>query len=89
MRSAASGKPKYGLISPIGRDAVGVAKMMRVPLDTLGIIGGEKIGLFDSGRQIDAALENFMQPRRTGAAGADADEVGQPQVARAIGRICH
>src|SRR3984957_10693525 len=37
-------------------DAVGVAKVMRVPLDALVVVRGEEIGLLDSGGQIDAAL---------------------------------
>src|SRR5208282_4700248 len=69
--------------------AVGVAKMMRVPLDALRVVGGEEVGLLDSGGQVDAALQNFVQPRGAGAAGTDADEVGQSQVARVVGRLSH
>src|ERR1019366_2758348 len=64
--------------------AVGIAKVMRVPLESLVIVGGEEIGLLDSGRQIDAALEDFMKPRRAGPARSDRNEIGQSQVTSVI-----
>src|ERR1700733_9261317 len=72
-----------------GARAVGVAEMMRVPLDALVVVGGEEVGLLDAGRQIDAALEDLVQPGGAGATRADADEVGQPQFAISVGRLVH
>src|SRR5271155_1995295 len=69
------GEAEVGIDLANWTHAVGVAKMIRVPLDTFRVVGGEKIGLLDSRGQIDAALQHFVQPGGTGAAGANADEI--------------
>ena len=58
--------------------AGGVAKMMRVPIDALVVIGVEELRLLDAVGQIDAALEHAMQPGGAGAAGTSADDLRQP-----------
>src|SRR5258705_4747725 len=56
----------------------GVAKMARVPVDALVVVGAEKLGFLDSVRKIDAAFEHAMQPSGAGAAGTGADDGRQP-----------
>src|SRR5712672_3092875 len=58
--------------------AGGVAKMPRVPVDALVVVGAEKLGLLDSVGKIDATLEHAMQPGGAGAAGTGADDGRQP-----------
>jgi hypothetical protein len=48
------------------------------------VVGGEEIGLLDSSRQIDTALEDFMKPRCAGPARSDRNEIGQSQLTSAI-----
>src|ERR1700687_1225482 len=51
-----------------------VAKMPRVPVDALVVVGAEELGFLDSIGQIDAAFEHAMQPGGSGASGTGADE---------------
>jgi len=66
MRSAALGEAEIRIDFAERADAVGVAEVMRVPLDALVMVGGEEVGLLDSAGQIDAALEDLVQPCSTG-----------------------
>src|ERR1700674_4690943 len=54
-----------------------VAKMPRVPVDALVVVGAEKLGLLDPVRQVDATFEHAMQPGGAGASGTGADDGGQ------------
>src|SRR6266478_4480006 len=55
-----------------------VAKMPRVPIDALVVVGAEKLRLLNPVGEIDAAFEHAMQPRRAGASRTGADDGRQP-----------